>query len=101
MMWMVALESHNVATGVAREETMPYANLYPWEEDSQDNKDSQTDQLVSCFQILCTGSGRRKATIPNGLERNPCCDTIRYFQALEVESGKESIFLRQRKIHNH
>lgn len=79
---------------------MPYANLCPWENDSQDNNDSHTDQFVSCFQIF-TGSSRHKSTIPNGLERNPYCDTIMYFQTVEVESGKESIFLRQGKIHNH
>lgn len=47
------------------------------------------------------GIGRHKATMPNGLERNPYCDTIMYLQAVAVEKGKESIFLRQGKIHNH
>lgn len=32
--------------------------------------------------------------MPNGLERNPYCDAIMYFQAMEVEKGKKSILLR-------
>lgn len=51
--------------------------------------------------IPCMGFGRHKATVPAGLERNPYCDTIMCFQAVEVEMDKESIFLRQGKIHNH
>lgn len=47
------------------------------------------------------GFGRHKATMPNGLERNPYRDTIMYFQVLKLERGKKSIFLRQGKIHNH
>lgn len=44
--------------------------------------------------------GTHKASMPNGLGGNPCCDTITYFQAVEVERSNEPTFLRQGEIHN-